>query len=54
MDEGEDSESVGSDSNPSEDELPEEELIKIIPKKLLSKKQRKLLQDEKDKKNKIK
>ncbi len=41
-DEAEDS--LGSDSNPSEDELKDEELVHILPKKVLSKKQKSLLQ----------
>lgn len=38
------SDSEGSDSNPSEDELPDEQMIKLLPKSALTKKQKLILQ----------
>jgi hypothetical protein len=35
---GEGSDDDGSDSNPSEDELPDEDIINILPKCVLTKK----------------
>lgn len=45
VDQGEDSESAGSDSNPSEDDLPDEALVTILPKKVLTKHQKRVLVD---------
>ncbi len=44
------SSSSASDSNPSEDELCDEELLEILPKGVLSKNQRRLLQEREDEK----
>ncbi|KAL4428971.1 hypothetical protein ABPG74_011167 [Tetrahymena malaccensis] len=43
------SDSDGSDSDPSEDELSDEQMIKLLPKSVLTKKQKKLLEQEEEK-----
>ncbi len=54
MDLQEASENSGSDSNPSEDELNDEDLITLLPKSVLSKNQRRIFQENEEEKIKKK
>ena len=45
----EEADSEGSDSNPSEDELGDEELIKIMPKNVLSNRQKQIMAEQETK-----
>ena len=54
MDLQEASENSGSDSNPSEDELNDEDLITLLPKSVLSKNQRRIVQENEEEKIKKK